>query len=227
MRDLCSRRRRSSPHRPPGPQEAGFGGEVRGAQCAARPGERPVRADFTRQECAPPPPPPHGGRPPVSSAPRPRNTRSSATDSHNTVGDAGPAPTPRSAPRRRPRRSPSPSPRPERRLESPSVGEPPGPRGSGARRTSASQGGGDAGRRASRPIPRRQKAEEERRTALQHRRGTFSARARAACGTVAGGRFPELPSVTPAGPSQPGTNTATAILPRPRPQAPPLWPHPT
>lgn len=104
--------------RPPGPQAAGFGGEVRGAQCAARPGKRPVRADFTRQECAPPPPPPHGGRPPVSSAPRPRNTGGSAADSHNTVGASGPAPTPRSAPWRRPRRSPSPSPRPERRLES-------------------------------------------------------------------------------------------------------------
>lgn len=130
----------------------------------------------------------------------------------------------RSAPRARPRRSHGPSPRPERRLESPSVGEPPGPRGSGARRTSTPQGGGGAGRRASRPIPRRQRAEEERRTALQHRRGTFSARARAADRTVAGGCLPELPSVTPAGPSQPGTNTATAILPRPRPQAPPPYP---
>lgn len=135
-------------------------------------------------------------------------------------------PTSRSTPRRRPRRCPSPSARPERRLESPSVGEPPGPCGSGACRTSAPQGGGGAGRPVSRPIPRRQNAEEERRTALQHRRGTFSARERAAGGTVAGGRFPELPSVTPAGPSQPGTNTATAILPRPRPQAPPPPPPP-
>lgn len=92
--------------------------------------------------------------------------------------------------------------------------------------SSAPQGGGGAGRRASRPIPRRQNAEEERRTALQHCRGTFSARERAAGGTVTGGRFPELPSVTPAGPSQPGTNTATAILPRPRPQAPPPPPPP-
>lgn len=35
---------------------------------AARPGKRPVRADFTRQECAPPPPPPRGARPRVSPA---------------------------------------------------------------------------------------------------------------------------------------------------------------
>lgn len=138
VRDLRSRRRRSSPRRPPRPQAAGSGGEVRGAQCAARPGKRPVRGDFTRQECAPPPPPPHGGRPRVSSAPRPRNAPGSAADSHSTVGAAGPAPTPGPAPR---------SPRPERRLEAPSVGEPPGPRGSGARRTSAPQGGG-GGRRA-------------------------------------------------------------------------------
>lgn len=96
MCDLRSQRRRSSPRRPPGPQAAGFGGEVRGAQWAARPGKRPVRADFTRQECAPPPPPPQGGRPRVSSAPRPRNARGSAADTHNTVGAAGPAPTPRS-----------------------------------------------------------------------------------------------------------------------------------
>lgn len=92
VRDLRSRRRRSSPRRPPGPQAAGFGGEVRGAQCAARPGKRPVRGDFTRQECAPPPPPPHGGRPRVSSAPPPRNARGSAVDSHNTDGATGPAP---------------------------------------------------------------------------------------------------------------------------------------
>ena len=130
-------------------------------------------------------------------------------------------PTPRPAPRLRPQGSPGPRPWPERRLESPPFGVPPGSRGSGACRTSAPQGGGGAGRLASRPIPRRQKAEAERRTTFQHRRGTFSARARAAGGTVAGGRFPELPSVTPVGPSQPGTNTATAILPRPRPQAPP------
>lgn len=65
VRDLRSQRRRSSPRRPPGPQAAGIGGEVRGAQCAARPRKSPVRADFTRQECAPPPPPPYGGRPPV------------------------------------------------------------------------------------------------------------------------------------------------------------------
>lgn len=39
---------------------------------------------------------------------------------------------------------------------------------------------------------------------------------------MAAGRFPELPSVTPAGQTQPGTSTATAILPRPR----PCWPRP-
>lgn len=52
---------------------------------------------------------------------------------------------------------------------------------------------------------------------------------------MATGRFPELPSVTPAGPTQPGTSTATAILPRPRPCRPrpllplrprPAWPRP-
>lgn len=178
---------------PSRPRRQASGGEVRGAQCAARPGKRPVRADFTRQECAPPPPPPHGGRPRILSARRPRNARGSAANSPNTVGAAGPCPTPSSAPRRRPRRSPGPSPRPERRPEAPSVGEPPGPRGSGARRTSAPQGGGGAGRRASRPIPRRQKAEEERRTALHHRCGTFSARARAAVERLRAAAFPNSP----------------------------------
>lgn len=128
--------------------------------------------------------------------------RGSAARSPNTVGGSD------RTPRGQPRTSPDPVPRPERRPESPaSLREAPGPR-----RTSAPQGGGRAG-----PIPRRHQPEGGRRTAPQLRRGTVSASARATGGSVAAGRFPELPSVTPAGPTQPGTSTATAILPRPRP----------
>lgn len=87
VRDLRRRRRRSPPRptRPPSrdPGTTGFGGQVRARrECAARPGKRPVRADFTRQECAPPPPPPRGARPRVSparppgAAPRPVPTPS-------------------------------------------------------------------------------------------------------------------------------------------------------
>lgn len=81
-----------------------------------------------------------------------------------------------------------------------------------------------SGRRASRPHPAEAPAlrEDGGRPGPQPRRGTVSARARATGGSVAAGRFPELPSVTPAGPTQPGTSTATAILPRPR----PCWPRP-
>lgn len=168
------------PTRPrlPCPTAAGVGGPTSPAPRMCEPGPEagPVRADFTRQECAPPPPPRRGSRPPVSPAPGAGRVLPGSTASAVTT---------------LPGRLPAP-PRPAQPAQGPALGltlEAPRPPHA-------------PGRLAAAPAPRRAPKGAPSRSPLHPQvpglPNPFSSRGRAR-GQSSSGRKPEPPCPLPAG----------------------------